>query len=110
MHGVTNPVQSGCVSVDVLFEASSSPTSGLRGTMSISVELCPIPLGMPAVRYITPTVRFFRASLAAFISSTVTPTSAKLCTPGLAEEPSSQSLKWWLWLAAVEREKAIEEM
>lgn len=81
------------------------PTSELRGCMSNSVELCPMPLGMPAVRYMAPTVRLFLASLAAFISSTVTPISAKLCTPALAGAPSSQSRKCRLWLTAKKREK-----
>jgi len=84
------------------------PTSELRGCMSISVELWPMPLGMPAVRCMAPTVRFFLASLAALISSTVTPSSAKLCTPGLDAAPSSHSLKWRLWLTAKEK-KEIEE-
>lgn len=77
------------------------PTSELWGCMSSSVELCPMPLGMPAVRYIAPTDRFFLASLAAFISSTVTPSSAKFCTPWVAGTPSSHSRKWRLWLTAV---------
>ena len=77
------------------------PTSEFWGCMSSSVELCPMPLGMPAVRYIAPTDRFFLASLAAFISSTVTPSSAKSCTPLVAGTPSSHSRKWRLWLTAV---------
>lgn len=81
------------------------PTSELRGCMSNSVELCPMPLGMPAVLYMVPTVRFFLASLATFISSTVTPSSAKLCTPALAAVPSSHSWKWRLWLTAEGREE-----
>lgn len=67
-----------------------------------------MPLGMPAVRYMAPTVRLFLASLAAFISSTVTPTSAKLCTPALAGAPSSQSRKCRLWLTAKERKETQE--
>lgn len=68
--------------------------------MSNSVELCPMPLGMPAVRYMAPTPRLFLASLAAFISSTVSPNSAKVWTPALAGVPSSHSWKWRLWLTA----------
>lgn len=71
--------------------------------MSNSVELCPMPLGMPAVRYMAPTPRLFLASLAAFISSTVSPTSAKVWTPALAGVPSSHSWKWRLWLTAKQR-------
>lgn len=59
-----------------------------------------MPLGIPAVRYMAPTARLFLASLAAFISSTVTPSSAKFCTPALAGAPSSHSRKWRLWLTA----------
>lgn len=83
-------------------------TSGFRGWMTISVELCPIPWGIPAVRYMAPTERFFLASLAAFIRSTVTPSSAKLCTPGLAKTPSSHSLKRWLWVTAERKEENKE--
>lgn len=68
--------------------------------MSNSVELCPMPLGMPAVRYMAPTPRLFLASLAAFISSTVSPSSAKVWTPALDGVPSSHSWKWRLWLTA----------
>lgn len=87
----------------------SRPTSELRGCRSSSVELCPMPLGMPAVRYMAPTERLFLASLASFISSTVTPSSAKLCTPALAVAPSSHSRKWLLWLTAKGREETQEK-
>lgn len=83
-------------SIKLLF----GPTIGFRGCISNSVELCPMPLGIPAVRYMAPTVRLFLASLASFISSTVNPSSAKICTPALAEAPSSHSRKWRLWLTA----------
>lgn len=76
------------------------PTNECRGCMNNSVELCPMPLGIPAVRCMMPTARLFLASLATFISSTVTPSSAKFCTPTLAGAPSSHSRKWWLWLTA----------
>lgn len=91
-----------------IYERAFVPTSELQGWISISVELCPMPLGMPAVRYMAPTTRFFLASLAAFMSSTVTPSSAKFWTPALAAAPSSHSRKWRLWLTAKER-KEIEE-
>lgn len=67
-----------------------------------------MPLGMPAVRYMAPTVRLFLASLAAFISSTVTPSSEKFCTPALAGAPSSHSRKWRLWLTAKARKESQE--
>lgn len=91
-----------------IYEGKFVPTSELRGWISISVELCPMPLGMPAVRYMAPTTRFFLASLAVFISSTVTPSSAKLWTPALAGAPSSHSRKWRLWLTAKERKESEE--
>lgn len=84
----------------LLAGVSLAPTSEFRGCMSNSVELCPMPLGMPAVRYMAPTPRLFLASLAAFISSTVSPSSAKVWTPALAGVPSSHSWKWRLWLTA----------
>lgn len=68
-----------------------------------------MPLGMPAVRCMAPTARLFLASLAAFISSTVTPTSAKFCTPALAGAPSSHSRKWRLWLTAKGRKEKQEK-
>lgn len=93
-----------CLSMSVLlwmtFCLLFVPTSEFRGCMSNSVELCPMPFGIPAVRYMAPTVRLFLASFAAFISSTVTPSSAKFCTPGLAGAPSAHSRKWRLWLTA----------
>lgn len=85
------------------------PTNEFRGCMSNSVELCPMPLGIPAIRYMAPTVRIFLASLAAFISSTVTPSSAKFCTPALAGAPSSHSRKWRLWLTAKWRKDTQQE-
>lgn len=84
----------------LVFFFFSVPTNEFRGCMSNSVELCPMPLGMPAVRYMEPTERLFLASLAAFITSTVTPSSAKFCTPALARAPSSHNRKWRLWLTA----------
>lgn len=87
-----------------------APTSEFRGCMSSSVELCPMPFGMPAVRYIAPTPRLFLASLAAFISSTVSPSSAKVWTPVLAGVPSSHSWKWRLWLTAKQRWGKKSEM
>ena len=80
-------------------------TSELRGCMSNSVELCPMPSGMPAVRYMAPTARLFLASLAAFISSTVSPSSAKICSPALARAPSSHNRKWRVWLTAMGRKE-----
>lgn len=76
--------------------------------MSNSVELCPMPFGMPAVRYMAPTARPFLASLASFISSTVNPSSANICTPALAVAPSSHSRKWRLWLTAEGRKETQE--
>lgn len=94
----------------LLIRVLFAPTSEFRGWMSNSVELCPMPFGMPAVRYMAPTPRLFLASLAAFISSTVSPSSAKVWTPTLAGIPSSHSWKWRLWLTAKKRLGERSEM
>lgn len=94
----------------LLFGVLFAPTSEFRGCMSNSVELCPMPFGMPAVRYMAPTPRLFLASLAAFISSTVSPSSAKVWSPALAGVPSSHSWKWRLWLTAKQRWGERREM
>lgn len=67
------------------------------------MELWPIPVGIPAVRYMFPTARRFRPSLASFIRPTVTPRSEKVCTPALASAPSCHSRNCALWETAVER-------
>lgn len=78
-------------------------TSGFLECRTSSVELWPTPDGIPAVRYMEPTTLLFRPSFAPFTSSTVTPSSAKLCTPGLAISPSCHSRYRSLWVTAVGR-------
>lgn len=80
-------------------------TSGFLGCRTSSVELWPTPDGIPAVRYMDPTILLFLASFAPFTSSTVTPSSAKLFTPGLAVAPSCHNRYRSLWVTAIERKR-----
>ncbi len=80
-------------------------TSGVLGVRSSSVELWPMPEGIPAVRYMDPTSRLFLASFASFTRSTVRPCSAKLFMPSLACAPSCHSRYCSLWVMAAQKLK-----
>lgn len=76
-------------------------SSGFLWVRSTSVELWPMPDGIPAVRYMEPTDRLFLASFASFTRSTVSPCSAKLFMPSLAGAPSCHSRYCSLWVTTM---------